>query len=98
MNYYQDSNQPKLDNDKSDIRIFNNEREAKASFGSSGFRCSTCKGISTDPYDCNSGIKNSNGKVCNWKSYGLLTGVGSYIFLKNKMIINFIFTPIAWEK
>ena len=106
MNYYQDGNQPLLDG--TNVKVYENIEEAKAKIGKE-FRCPACGGISTDPYECNSGqliqvIKNNTKKkkmiTCNWKVYGLFQdlGKGIYIFVKDKAIGQRIFMPIAYEK
>ena len=74
----------------------------KESIKTSQYRCPACKGISTDPYECNSGIvlkniKDGEDRPCNWKVYGLFRIGGVTLFLKDKMLCNMIFKPIAWE-
>lgn len=98
MNYYQDCNQPLLTNPN--VRIFENEKELHESVSENKFRCLSCGGVSTSPYECNSGKEMSKGKICNWKSYGLFgtMGKGTFIFLKEKMKGENIFTPVSWEK
>lgn len=53
MNYYQDSNQPEIKDDK--VMVFETVGELLQSIGEKKFRCPACGGISTDPYTCNSG-------------------------------------------
>jgi len=97
MNYYQDSNQPEIKGNK--VRVFETVDEMIKSVGKE-FRCPLCGGISTNPYECNSGLKMSNGKTCDWKVYGLLRGLGKDIFVycKDKVRGEHIFMPIAWEQ
>lgn len=104
MNYYQDANQPKLDGKT--VRVFENVDALKAAFGKAEFRCPHCKGVTSDPYECNSGVKvpliDSGGKAerCNWKVYGLFAdlGGGVYVFVKEEMKGELIFKPLAWEE
>lgn len=97
MNYYQDSNQPHLD--KGNVYIFENVNEALKAFGETGFRCTACGGISSNPYECDCGEKDKIGKKCDWKSYGFFgcMGKGAYVFLKDKMLGQTIFMPVGWE-
>ena len=97
MNYYQNSNQSKINNN--DILILEDAADFKRQF-TRGFRCPSCGGISTNPFNCNSGIKNSNNKICNWKSYGFFgtMGKGTYIFMKDKALGQTIFKPLELEK
>jgi hypothetical protein len=97
MNYYQDSNQPLLNES---VHVFETMEDLEKSVGKSGFRCPSCAGVSSNPYECNTNIKDKNGKVCNWKSYGLFgcMGKGANFFIKEKMKGETIFMPIAWEK
>jgi hypothetical protein len=103
MNYYQESNQPEIKADS--VKIFETIDDLLKSIGKDGFRCPRCKGVSTDPYECNSGvivknIKDKNDGPCNWKGYGLFQdlGKGIYIFVKDKLKGERIFMPISWEK
>ena len=104
VNYYQDANQPKIDN----VRVFENIEDFRKSIKNMGFRCPYCMGISSDPQECDSGQmvrriafdKRSKLETCNWKSYGLFRtmGKGVDIFLKDDFTITEIFMPIAWEE
>jgi hypothetical protein len=95
-NYYQEANFPKL----KDVHIFDNIEHFKKYVGKDGFRCPACKGVSTNPYKCNSGVKDKSGKPCDWKSYGLFSAeyqaTFKDLFLKD-FTINSIFTPIVEE-
>lgn len=105
MNYYQDSQQPLLTNER--IRIFETQADLLSSIeADKHFRCPFCNGVSSSPYKCNSGIivdtikgKNGKNKVCDWKSYGLFgdLGKGIFVFIKDKMIGQTIFMPLLWE-
>lgn len=97
MNYYQDANMPLIDAEN--VRVFDSLEDLKKSIGKHGFRCPHCGGISSNPYECNSGIVH-DGKKCDWKSYGLLgcLGKGAYIYIKEKLSGQTIFFPVAWEK
>lgn len=102
INYYQEANQPALDSNTT--RVFENKKEALDSIGKKGFRCPYCKGISTNPYECNTGIsitKDEKGKdvPCDWKIYGLFgdLGKGAYIYIRDILYGEHIFMPISWE-
>lgn len=102
MNYYQDSNQPRIDSD--DVYVFDNLKAFQKKAKKSEYRCPCCGGVSTYPYECNSGkivknIKDGKDGPCNWKVYGLFTdlGKGVFIFLKDKCAGERIFKPIEFE-
>jgi hypothetical protein len=104
MNYYQESCQPKIDDGS--VRVFETVQDFIDSVGTAGFRCPFCKGVSKSPYKCDAGtlvkLMNSKGKKkepCDWKVYGLFghLGQGISVFVKDKMAIEKIFMPIAWE-
>ncbi|SHJ14064.1 hypothetical protein [Clostridium magnum] len=103
MNYYQDCNQPEIKGDK--VRVFNTTDDLLKAIGEKKFRCPACGGISTDPYECNSGLeiqkatKKKRAKICDWKVYGLFgdLGKGTYIYCKDKLKGQTIFTPLSWE-
>ena len=78
-NYYQEANFPKLDS--SQVMIFKNKEEFFERFPSHQFVCPACEGISTDPYECNSGefMDKKEKKICNWKAYGLFGTLGKGI-------------------
>jgi hypothetical protein len=96
-NYYQEANQPEIKGDN--VRVFDTVEQMKESIGDNGFRCPCCGGISTSPYECDSGIIKNN-KKCDWKSYGLFgtLGKGVSVFCKDKIKGETFFMPIAWEK
>jgi hypothetical protein len=54
--------------------------------------------VSQSPYECASGIK-KEGKACGWKVYGLLghLGKGVSVFVKEKLELESLFMPVAWE-
>lgn len=98
-NYYQESNFP-LFNDK--VKIFENMNELKESIKSKEFICPACNQKQSNPYTCESGHKDKNDKVCDWKSYGLLgtLGKGFRFTVKDsfldKPIIDDIFMPVEF--
>lgn len=93
MNYYQDCNQPLIDSDK--VFVFEDAQELREKCGTQ-FICPNCKGISTDPYECNSG-KKIKGKVCDWKSYGLFCFDTCYCYSKADRKGTRIFMPVALQ-
>jgi hypothetical protein len=97
MNYYQDCNQPEIVGER--VRVFKTPDDLKKAIGKDGFRCPACEGVSKDPYVCDSGKDIEEGKVCDWKVYGLFTdlGKGVYVFVKSEMRGQRIFRPVAWE-
>ena len=97
MNYYQEAKQPLIKGDK--VRVFETVNDLLKAVGNKNFRCPYCGEISTDPYECNSGAKVSDDKICDWKVYGLFgdLGKGTFIYCKDKGKGETIFTPIAWE-
>ena len=97
INYYQEVNQPSIKSDK--VKVFETIEEMLQAVGEKKFRCPSCDGISTDPYSCNSGDEMSKGKTCDWKVYGLFgdLGKGTFIYIKDKLKGETIFTPISWE-
>lgn len=98
MNYYQDCNQPLIEGAR--VRVFETVGDLLFSIGKEGFRCPCCGGVSTSPYECNSGIVRSDKKVCDWKVYGLFRGLGKdvFVYCKDKIRGERMFMPIAWEK
>lgn len=96
MNYYQESSQPKIDG--KNVHVFETVEELKKSIGGPRFRCPACGGISSDAYVCDSGVKR-DGKVCDWKAYGLFgtLGKGAFVYVKEKLAGQSIFMPVAWE-
>jgi len=98
INYYQEANQPTIDSDK--VKVFKNIEDMLQKIGEKKFRCPSCNGISTNPYDCNSGDEMLEGKTCDWKVGGLFgdLGKGVSIYIKDILKGETIFMPIAWEK
>lgn len=96
MNYYQECNQPQINS--AHTRIFDTQEEFLNSLGRKEFRCPACSGVTTNPYECNSGTI-SGGKPCNWKVYGLFgdMGKGVFVYCKDKLKGETIFMPLAWE-
>lgn len=97
MNYYQEANQPEINSDR--VQVFETVEEMLKSIGEKEFRCPACGGVSTNPYQCNSGIE-ENGKVCDWKVYGLFgdLGKGILVYCKDQLRGETIFMPLSWEK
>ena len=91
MNYYQESNQPLIDSDY--VFVFDSAEEMREKVGKE-FICPCCKGISTNPYECNSGVE-SGGKKCDWKSYGFFQFNLAYIYCKKERKGTKIFMPKA---
>ena len=103
MNYYQDANQPLIKSDN--VKVFETKEELQKSINGKGFRCPQCKGISKNPYECDSkvivkDIKDGKKRECNWKSYGLFgtLGKGITVFVKENIRMEEIFMPVAWEQ
>jgi len=95
MNYYQDANQPLLDNIE-DVYVYETNADVIKSFGNKGFRCPACKGVSSHPQICDSKIKVNN-KICDWKSFGLFQFGLVTVVVKRPFSITKIFKPINWE-
>lgn len=98
VNFFQDANQPKIE--EGHTRVFENVDGLMKAIGEREFRCPSCNGISTNPYECNSGEEMEKGKECDWKVYGLFgaLGKGTYVYIKDHLKGETIFTPIAWEE
>ena len=100
INFYQEARFPKLSN----VKLFDSRDALLAATPSRKFRCPRCEGVSTSPYDCNSGKDMELGKVCDWKSYGLFgtLGKGVFVAIKGDFLkyprIEEIFTPIDFEE
>lgn len=94
MNYYQNAEQPLIDTDN--VFVFETIDELKDKCGTE-FICPACKGISTDPYECNSGKKVGR-KICNWKSYGLFQHNLAFCYVKSERKGTKIFMPVAFVK
>lgn len=99
INYYQECNFPSLEG----VDIYETLSDLKAAIKTMAFKCPACSGISSNPYECNSGVKSDEGKVCDWKSYGLLRTLGKgYRFtIKESFLekprIDEIFMPVDLE-
>lgn len=91
MNYYQDAEQPLIDSDN--VFVFETVEELREKCGQQ-FICPHCKGISTDPYECNSG-KKVHKKVCDWKSYGLFQHDLVFCYVKSMKKGTKIFMPVS---
>lgn len=99
LNYYQDCNQPLIEITGT-LKVFDTYQQAVDAFGKQGFRCPCCGGVSTKPFECDSGLPMPEGKICNWKSYGFLRclGKGVTVIVKEDCSITELFMPIAWER
>lgn len=106
MNFYQDANQPLLDEK---VRIFPTQQALRDSVGAHGFRCPNCRGVSKDPQVCNSGVVLGRlerpSAVCDWKAFGLFGTLGKgvdILILETEdgsgMRQGNIFMPVAWEQ
>ncbi|MDD5511083.1 MAG: hypothetical protein PHI12_09780 [Dehalococcoidales bacterium] len=91
MNYYQDCNQPLIDEGK--VRVFSTVDDLMSAIGDKGFRCPKCDGVSRDPYCCTC-------EGCDWTAFGLFRtlGKGVTVVVVEKLQSNHIFMPIAWEE
>ena len=98
MNYDQECRQPRIEGER--VRVFDTVEDMMASIGKSGFRCPCCSGISSSPYECDTGIVRSDGTVCDWKVYGLFGGLGKdvFVYCKDKVRGEHMFMPVAWEE
>lgn len=99
INYYQRCNFPSL----KDVRVFKTKNEVKSFLDTKQFRCPHCKGVSSDPQVCDTGIKIEK-KKCDWKSYGLFRTLGDgfkFICLEtfklNAGPVHEIFKPLVFE-
>lgn len=93
MNYYQECNQPRIESDN--VFVFENLEEMREKCGKE-FICPICKGISTNPYECNSGKIvgiGKKGKACDWKSYGLFQHDLAFIYVKSERKGEKMFMP-----
>ncbi|WP_407330571.1 hypothetical protein [Enterovibrio sp. 27052020O] len=94
VNYYQQSNFPSLDG----VKIFDTKQAFAEAAPSKQFRCPSCGGVSSDPYECDAS------KDCDWKSYGLFgtLGKGVRIVVKDTFLehprVHEIFMPLEFEQ
>lgn len=95
MNYYQDCNQPLIE--ANNVFIFENLEEMRQKCGKE-FICPCCKGISTNPYECNSGKMVGKKKKCDWKSYGFLQFDLAFIYVKSERKGEKMFMPKALKE
>jgi len=99
-NYYQDANFPLLDEK---VKIFETLDELRGSIASRQFICPACNQVQSDPYECKSGFKDKNDKVCDWKSYGFFgtAGKGFRFTIKEsfleKPMNDDVFMPIEFK-
>lgn len=99
-NYYQEVNFPKLGK----VTVYATRDDLLAAIPSRKFRCPCCKGVSTDPVRCNSGVVTPAGNVCNWASFGLFKTLGEGLrllfkdtFLQDSVVYE-IFMPLDLEQ
>ncbi len=92
LNYYQECNQPEIN--ANNVFVFENLEEMRQKCGKE-FICPCCKGISTNPYECNSGKIVGKRKVCDWKSYGLLQFDLAFLYVKSERKGEKCFMPKA---
>lgn len=95
LNYYQEANQPKIDSD--DVFVFESAEEMNKKVGTE-FICPCCKGISTNPYECNTGKQVTKGKKCNWKAYGFLQSNLAFLYCKKERKGTKCFMPKALQR
>lgn len=97
LSFYQECNQPEIKH--GNVKTFDTYEAFRKSLDGKGYRCPACGGISTHPQKCNSGIE-KDGKVCDWKSFGLFgtMGKGVYVFILEDLAVVEIFRPVAWEE
>lgn len=97
LNYYQQANFPKIT--AKDVYFFNSSNDFHKRFPSRQYICPACNSISTNMMICNSG-KEIDGKVCDWKSFGLFgcLGKGITVILKDNLKPIQIFKPIELIK
>lgn len=102
INYYQEANFPNL----SGVIVLENLDEFKRLYPSGKYRCPSCCGESTNPYECNTGLlvgQGTKASPCDWKSYGLFGTMskGMHIIFRDKFLehgkIEQIFMPIEAE-
>lgn len=98
INYYQDAKLPPI----SEIPVHATLADFKALIPSRKFRCPSCHGISTDPYECDSGVIRDS-SPCNWKAYGLFGTLGrgyrcvvKETFLEHP-VVHEVFMPVEFE-
>ncbi|HBL0097701.1 TPA: hypothetical protein LOM28_000518 [Escherichia coli] len=102
-NFYQEANLPDLDG----VIIYETLVDFRNAIPSKKFRCPSCGGVSSSPYDCDS-IKvckeHPDGVICGWKSYGLFRTInkGARILILSeflsKPIVHEIFMPLDIEE
>lgn len=99
INFYQEAEFPSLEG----VTVYESQDALMAAIPVKEFRCPNCNGISTNPYECNSGEVIPGGKFCDWKSYGLFGtfGKGFSFTIKEsfleKPMIDQIFMPLCME-
>jgi len=98
VNYYQLARFPPV----ARFTIYETQNDAMENLGRE-FRCPSCSGVSTDPYECNSGLI-VDGEECSWTTFGLFRCMGKgFLFTIKEDFINHprideIFMPLTKEK
>lgn len=93
VNYYQQANFPMLDG----VKVFDTKQAFAEAAPSKQYRCPSCGGVSSAPYECNASDD------CDWKSYGLFgtLGKGVRIVVKDTFLdcpkVHEIFMPLEFE-
>ena len=91
VNYYQAANFPSLKG----VDIYETAEQLRDRLPSGQFVCPYCKGISTHPTTCNSGLIMANDLPCDWKAWGLLRTLGrGYRFIVKD---EFLACPVVHE-
>lgn len=101
INYYQEANFPDL----SGVVLLEGLDEFKRLYPSGKYRCPSCDGESTNPYECNAArqVGKEKESACDWKAYGLFgtMGKGMRIAFRDGFLehgkIEQIFMPIEAE-
>ncbi|HAS5778580.1 TPA: hypothetical protein I7E95_002538 [Vibrio cholerae] len=94
VNYYQAANFPSLEG----VRVFATKQEFLELAPSKQFRCPSCGGVSSDPYQCNASQK------CGWNASGFFGTLdkGVRILVKDSFLeyprVHEIFMPLEFEK
>lgn len=90
VNYYQAANFPSLHG----VALFDTVEQFKARYPLLKYRCPACEGVSSDAFECDSGVIR-NGKKCDWKAYGLFRTMGKG--MRVAFVKDFLKRPIVYE-
>lgn len=77
VNFYQDYMVPALD----DVQVFDTIAEFTQTYPSHKAKCPKCEGISTDYYQCNSGVI-IDGRICTWRAIPSLIGPKNSAYIR----------------